>query len=401
MQKWQNKIDILQGRLGQLVNANTEEEAESVISDAMMEEAIAESLSDEDEKVVSSVVEESIAANNNQVCHVPPSAPANASLPRPALRFVRDITYPDGIVIAPGTVFSKIWRIRNDGPCDWPEGVTLCNAGGDILSDPAHREPLPPLPSGSEAEVSVQLRAPECYGRFISYFKAQTAMEQGFGQRLWCNVVVSDEGEEWHVVTESVEDELETAKLEEMAASVSSNTATEPATATATTATATTATEPTTATATTATATDSMYAFKNVVLSNLQTDSVFSMLDQLRARAGPGVVADAATTAAAAANVQRNDQEADVLLDEAYTVTFPYEEDDEVALADMLRRATAGANVWQRELQLLRDMGFVDQDVLIPLLEQFCNGTDTASFPAACNAEGMQQVVATLLMNLR
>merc|ERR1712070_987173 len=150
---------------------------------------------------------DSIASNNKTVCHIPTAPPAVPALPKPALRFVRDITYPDGIIIAPGTEFNKIWRIRNDGNVDWPAGVMLCNAGGDILSDPETRLELPILKAGEETNISVQLRAPECSGRFVSYFSAKTAEGQGFGQRLWSSVVVSEDAIQYSILerTDSIE----------------------------------------------------------------------------------------------------------------------------------------------------------------------------------------------------
>jgi len=86
--KWGEKIDELQVKLKSA--AETEE--------ALVQEALYESLSDEEDKVMSSVVEDSIVSNNNEVCHIPSAGLAVPFLPKPALRFVRDVTYPDGIV---------------------------------------------------------------------------------------------------------------------------------------------------------------------------------------------------------------------------------------------------------------------------------------------------------------
>jgi len=85
--------------------------------------------------------------------------------------------------------------------------VMLCNAGGDILSDPETRLELPILKAGEETNISVQLRAPECSGRFVSYFSAKTAEGQGFGQRLWSSVVVSEDAIQYSILerTDSIE----------------------------------------------------------------------------------------------------------------------------------------------------------------------------------------------------
>lgn len=174
-----------------------------------VEDALYQSLSDEERTELEGVIKASIVSNGGQVCHVPTTAAAVPTLLKPALRFVRDQTYPDGIVIAPGTVFTKVWRVRNDGLVDWPEGVALSNTGGDLLSDPDQRDPLPVLRAGEETDISITLRAPECSGRFVSYFRVLTTEGQAFGQRLWVSVVVSNENEgEWHVVA-SADDKME------------------------------------------------------------------------------------------------------------------------------------------------------------------------------------------------
>lgn len=36
-----------------------------------------------------------------------------------ASRFLRDVTYPDGTVVKPGTQFVKIWEVRNSGSVEW------------------------------------------------------------------------------------------------------------------------------------------------------------------------------------------------------------------------------------------------------------------------------------------
>jgi len=129
------------------------------VEDILINDAITRSLLDEEDKIVSSIMERSTKSDKNKVCcHIPSSKPSDILLPKPALRFVRDVSYPDGIVVPPGTVFTKCWRVRNDGHHDWPEGVHFCCAGGDILCSPNFREPLDVLKIGEETNISVQLR---------------------------------------------------------------------------------------------------------------------------------------------------------------------------------------------------------------------------------------------------
>lgn len=37
--------------------------------------------------------------------------------------------------MVPGTPFTKIWRFRNTGTTQWPQGTKIVNVGGDKLSE--------------------------------------------------------------------------------------------------------------------------------------------------------------------------------------------------------------------------------------------------------------------------
>lgn len=48
-------------------------------------------------------------------------------------RFVCDVSIFDGTELAPGTHFTKIWRLRNSGTAPWPSQTKLVNVDGDNL----------------------------------------------------------------------------------------------------------------------------------------------------------------------------------------------------------------------------------------------------------------------------
>lgn len=129
------------------------------------------------------------------VPHVPTAPSAAPTLPRPSLRFVRDRTLPDGTAVQPGqTGLRKIWDVRNDGLHAWPAGSTLVFCGGDVLHSGAASsvEPQRLLQPGEEGQLAVALTAvPEQDGRYVSYFRMQTADGLNFGQRLWADIVVT------------------------------------------------------------------------------------------------------------------------------------------------------------------------------------------------------------------
>lgn len=115
--------------------------------------------------------------------------------------FVADITVPDNSMFAPGTPFTKIWRIRNDGTCTWGSGGyalhTLTFVGGTRLAN-SGGVPLPPrVGPGEEIDISIPMVAAIYDGRYISQWKLQfdNGSLIGFGPSgqapLYVQIVVS------------------------------------------------------------------------------------------------------------------------------------------------------------------------------------------------------------------
>lgn len=110
-------------------------------------------------------------------------------------RFVRDTTIFDGTEMAPGTPFTKIWTVRNDGAHVWPEGIKLQCVGGDDLQS-CHRVELElegKVAIGAEVQLAVDLIAPQRAGRYVGYFRLVSPSGKKFGQRLWCTLNVIDD----------------------------------------------------------------------------------------------------------------------------------------------------------------------------------------------------------------
>jgi len=266
----------------------------------------------------------------------PLPAAATAAPFKPMSRFVRDITFPDGTQVLPGSVFRKIWCVRNDGQCSWPIGTTLANAGGDPLAPADLCEAVPELAPGEERDLAVDLVAPLVTGRHVAYFRLQTPDKKLFGQRFWADVRVV-EGEEpagWQVVSASLS--------------------------------AAAATAPTTANDADATATVDSSAVASAPAMPEQDE---------RAEHDPS-----APFAAASADLGG-------LGDSTASVS------SELSMST----ASAWVRVWSRELQILRDMGFDNELALLPLLQENCGVPCSISNENHPNSEGMQRVVATLL----
>jgi hypothetical protein len=122
-------------------------------------------------------------------------------------RFVQDVTIFDGTELAPGTQFTKIWRLRNSGSLAWPQQTQLVHVGGDemgpiyaaTLELPEHG-----LAPDDEVEVSVDLVAPERPGRYVSHWRLVAPAGPKFGHRVWVLIQVVEKDEESPQMVESL-----------------------------------------------------------------------------------------------------------------------------------------------------------------------------------------------------
>ncbi len=79
--------------------------------------------------------------------------------------FVTDVTVPDGTRFDNGEVFTKTWRLRNNGTCDWPESTVLAFVNGAQMGGPEHVE-VGAVEAGETVDISVRLVAPQEPGRY-------------------------------------------------------------------------------------------------------------------------------------------------------------------------------------------------------------------------------------------
>ena len=98
--------------------------------------------------------------------------------------FVRDVTYPDGTYVAPGTSFKKTWRLRNAGTQSWTTDMSLVYIGGDAPSLPSVKIPYTVYP-GSYIDLSVNLTAPTYGGTFSGQWMLKAPDGTLFG--VGCN----------------------------------------------------------------------------------------------------------------------------------------------------------------------------------------------------------------------
>ena len=104
--------------------------------------------------------------------------------------FVRDLI-PDGAIFQAEAPFTQTWFFRNSGNRAWEAGDTLAHISGPTLGAP-NSLPLPAIPPGAEAPVTVQMSAPNAAGRHLSVWQPRSADGELFGDPVWVEIEVPE-----------------------------------------------------------------------------------------------------------------------------------------------------------------------------------------------------------------
>jgi len=105
--------------------------------------------------------------------------------------YVADLTVPDDTVLQPGVAFTKSWRIRNSGTCDWGPGFQLVFVEGSQLGAAASVA-IPATPSGATVDVTAQMMSPTEPGTYKSRWRLQSDQGQAFGSTIYVLIVVPE-----------------------------------------------------------------------------------------------------------------------------------------------------------------------------------------------------------------
>jgi hypothetical protein len=98
---------------------------------------------------------------------VPPTATCDLA------QFVRDISIPDGSVFAPGATFTKTWRLKNVGTCNW-SGYSLVFDSGDSMGGTSPTS-IGTVGAGQEVDISVNLTAPATAGSYRGHWRIRNS----------------------------------------------------------------------------------------------------------------------------------------------------------------------------------------------------------------------------------
>ena len=126
------------------------------------------------------------ATDPTQIALGTPGVPCNdLSIDRATV----DVTIIDGTQMTPGQEFVKTWKIKNTGTCAWGEGYGLIYLYGEKMNG----QPIPlsiVVQTGEEVEVTVNLKAPEKTGNYISAWQMAAPNGVPFGVELNTKIIV-------------------------------------------------------------------------------------------------------------------------------------------------------------------------------------------------------------------
>lgn len=132
---------------------------------------------------------------------VPPTAtpvPATAtpSVPCDAAKFVDDVTIDDGTVVKPGQTFTKTWRVKNVGSCNWTADYAIVFVSGNSMSGPSSAKINATVKPGEMIDLSVNLTAPSQTGDYTGNWGLRNASGGNFGigtgykESFWVKITV-------------------------------------------------------------------------------------------------------------------------------------------------------------------------------------------------------------------
>ncbi len=107
-----------------------------------------------------------------------------------SLKFISDMTVPDGEIIARGALIDKRWQVENNGSCNWDERYRLKMISGADLGLQAEQA-LFPARSGALAVIRLMFTAPSKPGVYRSAWQAVSPAGEVFGDVIYIEVRVN------------------------------------------------------------------------------------------------------------------------------------------------------------------------------------------------------------------
>jgi len=105
-------------------------------------------------------------------------------------KLVQVLNCQDGQIMTPMRVFTKTWRIMNNGSKTWPANSSLSLIGGSVFSSMADVPLFSLVQPNQEIDISVEMVAPSHAGKYKCYWCMKTPEGNYFGEKLWVEIVV-------------------------------------------------------------------------------------------------------------------------------------------------------------------------------------------------------------------
>ncbi len=106
-----------------------------------------------------------------------------------SLGFVADVTIPDNTTMTPSQIFTKTWKVRNNGSCAWEAGFKFNFTGGEAMGGSSITLQSA-VAVGAETELSVQLTAPNTNGTYRGNWRMTNAAGTYFGDEVYVLIKV-------------------------------------------------------------------------------------------------------------------------------------------------------------------------------------------------------------------
>ena len=106
------------------------------------------------------------------------------------LKFLKDLTIPDGSSVPAGSTLEKQWSIQNSGTCNWDKAYRLKLIAGTALGA-LTEQLLVPARGGSQAVINITFTAPSEPGQYRSAWQAFSPSDEPFGEAIFVDFIVT------------------------------------------------------------------------------------------------------------------------------------------------------------------------------------------------------------------
>ncbi|MBI9051428.1 MAG: hypothetical protein JEZ00_18530 [Anaerolineaceae bacterium] len=97
------------------------------------------------------------------------------------VKFVKDVTIPDGTEMEASEAFTKTWQLQNVGSCTWQSNTQLVFMSGNAMNSLISTNIGQTVAPGQVADISIELNAPDSEGTFTGNYQLRSPDGIRFG----------------------------------------------------------------------------------------------------------------------------------------------------------------------------------------------------------------------------